>query len=371
MATDTDKNEEGLESMDTDSPDAITDDQTIETPYIAMDTSSTIDEENGSNGVPVTQQLVLLVAIIFLLLGGSLSPRIIAFFKDTANITPAAPVQAETPQLNLETKEETPTIKPFSTVQIKGEAAYVWDVQAQRALYKKSSSESLPLASVTKLMTALVAHEILTENSDIHIGAQAIRQDGDSGLLSGETFNRQTLSDLVLMSSSNDGAYAMAVAAGGVLEADDPADAFVHAMNIRAEELALHDTYFKNPTGLDISQTEGGGYGSARDISFLMEYIILHQPDILTFTQEDSARVYSRDGIYHDAVNTNYYIDEIPGLIGSKTGYTDLAGGNLVVAFDAGLNRPIIVAVLGSTRHERFTDVITLVEEAQKYVVQN
>lgn len=332
---------------------------------------SEIDEENALNGIPVTQQLVLLVAILFLLLGGTFSPKIIAFFKDSASTAPAAPVQSETPVKILDTDLDEDKIKPFSAVDIKGKSAYVWDVQAQRALYKKEATEALPLASVTKLMTALVAHELLTEKTDVTIGEQAIRQDGDSGLLSGETFDRQTLSDLVLMSSSNDGAYAMAVAAGAILQPENPADAFVHAMNIRAEELSLHDTYYKNPTGLDLSQTEGSAYGSARDMSFLMEYIILHQPDILTFTQEDTTRVYSQDGIYHDAVNTNYYIDEIPGLIGSKTGYTDLAGGNLVVAFDAGLNRPIIVAVLGSTRHERFTDVISLVEEAQKYVAQN
>jgi D-alanyl-D-alanine carboxypeptidase len=75
-------------------------------------------------------------------------------------------------------------------------------------------------------------------------------------------------------------------------------------------------------------------------MAFLMEYIVKNEPDILTFTREDAARVYSQTGGFHDAENTNDYIDEIPGLIGSKTGYTDLAGGNLVVAFDAGLNRP-------------------------------
>jgi D-alanyl-D-alanine carboxypeptidase len=101
-----------------------------------------------------------------------------------------------------------------------------------------------------------------------------------------------------------------------------------------------------------------------------MEYIVVNQSDLLARTQEEQTRVYSQDGIYHDAVNTNYYIDEIPGIIGSKTGYTDLAGGNLVVAFDAGLNRPIIISVLGSTRQERFTDVMKLVAEVQHYVTK-
>jgi D-alanyl-D-alanine carboxypeptidase len=338
--------------------------------FVPSSIASTEQTDDKTHKVPVLQQLVLLSVIILLLLGGSFTPKIIALFQDTNQTLPAAPGYMQAAEKEeLEVPSEA-VIKPFSEVRIVGKAAYVWDIQAQRALYKKDSSEQLPLASVTKLMTALVAHELLEEQSAITISDQAIRQDGNSGLLQGETFTRVTLSDLVLMSSSNDGAYAIAAAAGGLLQEDDTANAFVNAMNIRAEELNLHDTYFRNPTGLDTSTTEGGAYGSAKDIAFLMEYIVVHQPDLLASTQEDQTRVYSQEGIYHDAVNTNYYIDEIPGIIGSKTGYTDLAGGNLVVAFDAGLNRPIIISVLGSTRQARFTDVMTLLAEVQHHVTQ-
>ena len=55
----------------------------------------------------------------------------------------------------------------------------------------------------------------------------------------------------------------------------------------------------------------------------------------------------------------------IAGVLASKTGYTTLAGGNLVVAFDAGLNHPVIVAVLGSSYNGRFSDVTTLIEAAK------
>ncbi|MFT7507720.1 MAG: D-alanyl-D-alanine carboxypeptidase (penicillin-binding protein 5/6) [Acidimicrobiales bacterium] len=322
-----------------------------------------------TNKVPALQQLALLGVLMFLLFSGAITPKVIGLFTEKQDTTPAAVAYPET-QPELIPVDAELKIKPFSEVQIVGKTAYVWDVQGQRALYEKESNKQVPLASVTKLMTALVASELLEETASIAINRQAIQQDGDSGLLSGETFNRQSLTDLVLMSSSNDGAYAMAAAAGEILQTNNGPNAFVHAMNIRAKELKLHDTYFKNPTGLDLSPQEGGAYGSAKDMAFLMEFIVLNESDLLTFTQENEAHVYSEDGIYHDAENTNYYIDEIPGLIGSKTGYTDLAGGNLVIAFDAGLNRPIIIAVLGSTRHERFTDVIALVKEAQNYISQ-
>ncbi len=317
--------------------------------------------------IPVLQQLTLLAAILLLLLGGAITPKIIAYFADEADVIPAAPILKEKVE-PLEAQGK--SIKPFSEVSIAAEAAYVWDVRGQRPLFKKDESEQLPLASVTKLMTALVAYELLADTENVAVTEQAIKQYGNSGLLQGETFNRATLSNLVLMSSSNDGAYALAAAAGEVLQKDNGAIAFVHAMNIRAEELGLVSTYFKNPTGLDIDESENGGNGSAKDMAFLMEYILENQPEILQFTKEPDARVYSEDGIYHDAVNTNYYIHEIPNLLGSKTGYTELAGGNLVVAFDAGLDRPIIISVLGSTRQERFTDVLKLVKEAQDYVTQ-
>lgn len=362
MATETDttqQTQEG-EEMDTYSVD-FTEQNNLE--YTEIDR-----DNNTTNKIPVTQQLVLLAAILLLLLGGTLTPTIIGLFDGKGDAVPAAPAFIE--KIEAEESEEE-TIKPFSEIRINAETAYVWDVQAQRALYKKDENKQVPLASVTKLMTALVAHELLTEKADIAIIDQAIKQDGDSGLLSGETFERVTLSDLVLMSSSNDGAFALASAAGSILQKDDPATAFVHAMNIRAEELSLHDTYYKNPTGLDISEEEGGAYGSAKDMAFLMEYIVVHQPEILSATTDSQSRIYSEEGFSHDAVNTNYYVNEIPGLLGSKTGYTDLAGGNLVIAFDAGLNRPIIVSVLGSSRQERFTDVLTLIKEVQRYVSQN
>ncbi len=79
-------------------------------------------------------------------------------------------------------------------------------------------------------------------------------------------------------------------------------------------------------------------------------------------------RIYNTDGEYHDAINTNDIVSRIPNLIGSKTGYTDLAGGNLTVAFDAGFDRPIIITVLGSSREERFTDVLKLVNAVQEAV---
>lgn len=316
--------------------------------------------------IPVGRQLLLLGVILLLIFGNTLAPKLLAMLPDSNSIPAAIGLQEGSDVPEKSTKEIT---KAFENTKVTAQSAYVWDIAQQKVLYKKNESDRMPLASVTKLMTALLAQEILSETENVTIDATSILQEGDSGLKEGEVFNRLSLSDLVLMSSSNDGAYALAVKAGNVLKPKTGATSFVQAMNIRAQEIGLTQTQFKNPTGLDISPTEVGATGSARDMAFLMEYIVQNEPDILTYTREDIARVYTETGEHHDAENTNYYIDEIPGLIGSKTGYTELAGGNLVIAFNIGLNRPIAIVVLGSTQQERFTDVMKLVEESQKYAL--
>jgi D-alanyl-D-alanine carboxypeptidase len=101
-----------------------------------------------------------------------------------------------------------------------------------------------------------------------------------------------------------------------------------------------------------------------------MEYILVIYPEILAPTTQSATRVYNTAGAYHDVDNTNAIATQIPNLLGSKTGYTDLAGGNLTVAFDLGLNRPIIITVLGSTRDARFSDVLELVAAVQESVTE-
>jgi serine-type D-Ala-D-Ala carboxypeptidase (penicillin-binding protein 5/6) len=315
--------------------------------------------------IPVAQQLLLLGVIMLLIFSTTITPKIFALVQKSDNIPASLPEST----LNVQNTSDE-TSKPFEEITLAGKAAYVYDIANQKVLFAKNEDEPLPLASVVKLMTALVAEEILSEKDSVPIDNLSIRQDGDSGLSEGEVFDRLSLSDYVLMSSSNDGAFALASVAGDALMPNQGASAFVQAMNIRAKEIGLTNTHFKNPTGLDIGRYESGADGTAKDMALLMEYIVQNEPNILSFTQEDEARVWSESGQYHDAENTNYYIDKIPGLLGSKTGYTDLAGGNLVIAFSVGLNRPIVAVVLGSTHQERFTDTLRLVKETERYIAQ-
>jgi serine-type D-Ala-D-Ala carboxypeptidase (penicillin-binding protein 5/6) len=261
------------------------------------------------------------------------------------------------------------SVKPdlFEDLVLETHAAYVFDVQKQKMLFGKNEEAQLPLASLTKLMTALAAYELLPESSIITISHEALGEEGDSGLLVNERWLGHDLINFMLMISSNDAAGAIAITAGS-FKSTAPNDilknkeAFVGFMNAKAREIGLTQTYFTNETGLDTHTFASGSYGSARDMALLLEYILNNAGVVLESTQYPINTFVSLNDIAHDAINTNKSVDKIPGLIASKTGYTDLAGGNLLIVFDAGIQYPIIVSVLGSTQEGRFIDVEKLVE---------
>lgn len=312
--------------------------------------------------LPILRQLGILALILLLIFGTGYVPKVLRALENsranTANV-PDTRLAVEVPPVNKDV---------FNDVNVRGKAAYVFDVSRNDVLYEKNADEQLPLASITKLMTALVAYELLSDTAAVPVTVSALLQDGNSGLLDGESFTLSNILDLTLLSSSNDGAYAIASAVGSQIVDEGDASTFVEAMNIKANELGLTETYFRNPTGLDISEDEGGAYGSARDVAFLMKYILTNYPNIIEKTTESTARINNDQGTQHRVNNTNPTVDTIDGLIGSKTGYTELAGGNLAIAFDAAYNRPIIVVVLGSTYNARFDDVLALTDAAQRAI---
>jgi serine-type D-Ala-D-Ala carboxypeptidase (penicillin-binding protein 5/6) len=258
----------------------------------------------------------------------------------------------------------------FEDISLEAKAVFVWNVNRREVMYALNEEAQLPLASLTKLMTAITASDILPEASIITINKDALEEEGDSGLLENEKWSFKDLLRFTLMISSNDGASAVASVAG-LFKSDFPVKAeskksFVRSMNEKTKEIGLTQTYFINPTGLDNSEAVGGGYGSARDVANLLEYAIINNPEIIEDTREVEIKFTSLSNIDHIATNTNSVVDSLPGLIASKTGFTDLAGGNLVIAFDAGLNHPIIISVLGSTQEGRFRDVEKLVAVSLK-----
>jgi D-alanyl-D-alanine carboxypeptidase len=122
-----------------------------------------------------------------------------------------------------------------------------------------------------------------------------------------------------------------------------------------------------NQTGLDVNEQMAGAYGSATDMAKLIAVTAEKYPDILEVTRYESVMLKALPKDDRWAENTDKIVEEIPGIIASKTGFTDLAGGNLAVVFDLGINHRVAIAVLGSSREGRFTDVKALLNATLSY----
>ncbi|NOY35762.1 MAG: D-alanyl-D-alanine carboxypeptidase [bacterium] len=254
---------------------------------------------------------------------------------------------------------------PFKNISLEAKSAIVFDLASGKAIFELNPSSQLPLASLTKIMTAVVVEEKFPKWMKVEIPLAAIMQEGDSGLSAGELWKIGDLARAMLISSSNDAAFAFASAFNSVAgRTENPASAadFVALMNRKARELNLSQTYFLNPTGLDESEGVAGAYGSAEDVANLLAFAFKKYPSIFGVTRKE----------FFDAgnirfKNTNKLVDEVPLIVAGKTGFSALAGGNLAIIVDVGLGNPVAIAALGSSEEGRFNDVKTLYEETLRY----
>jgi D-alanyl-D-alanine carboxypeptidase (penicillin-binding protein 5/6) len=244
--------------------------------------------------------------------------------------------------------------------EINAKSFYVYDINTERAIFAKDEKLQLPLASITKLMSGLVILDILPETTIVRISREDISQEGDTGLIVDEDWKLKDLLDFTLITSSNDGMHALSSTVNSYESMDNKN--VVGLMNEKAKKLGLENTIFINETGLDIDGSLSGAYSSAYDVSLLLKDIIKNNPVLISQTKNDLEKFVSESNISHIASNTNVSINRIPNLLISKTGFTDLAGGNLAIVFDAGFSYPIAIVVLGSTIEERFVDVEKLVK---------
>ena len=241
---------------------------------------------------------------------------------------------------------------------LSAKAAIIYDPTTGKVVYQKNAELTLPLASLTKLMTADVVLSSVATSTLVTITAQNISADsdaGDWGLKTGDVVSVGDLLKIGLVASSN---YAMSAAAGSL------GSAYVDDLNQGATRLGLSHTYFLNPTGLDINTAVSGGYGSAYDVARLAAVFLKKYPQYFELSSQPSVTV-EASGHAVSADATTVPLQDIPGFIGAKTGYTDLAGGNLVMAYDIDINHPLIAVVLGSTEEGRFTDIRTLVNASR------
>lgn len=273
---------------------------------------------------------------------------------------------------NLKAEVLESVVNPFENISIEARAAVVVDLKTGAVLYAKNENEKLPLASITKLMTAFVARENFSESTALTVTKDSLSAEVDSGLNVGERWRMGDLLNVLLLVSSNDAARSIAnfVGGSGQQTGEMPPlvarERFISMMNEKARELGLVSLEFFNESGLDVSVSQNGGYGSVKDVLGLFQKLWLKYPETIEITAHKDAQIFSQDKIAHYVPNTNEVVGHLSGLIASKTGFTELAGGNLAIIFDRGIGDPVGIVVLGSSYKGRFEDIQKLAAAAKE-----
>ena len=236
---------------------------------------------------------------------------------------------------------------------VEAQAALLMEKTTGQVLYAKNEHEQLEPASVTKVMTLLLAMEALDEgriryDDTVTVSAYAASMGGSQVFLSeGEQITVEDLFKAICVASGNDASVAMAEHIAGVTEL------FVEQMNARAKQLGMNDTHFVNCTGLPAE----GHVTSAWDIALMSRELILHHPDIRRFTTiwMDTLR-----GGSFQLSNTNKLIRFYDGATGLKTGSTDAAGFCISATAERDGMELIAVIMKEQTADKRNTDAKTL-----------
>lgn len=242
-----------------------------------------------------------------------------------------------------------PASKNIPVPSFSARAVFVKDLKSGSILYQKDASISLPIASTTKIMTALIASEYFKPNSILTVREGAGMVGSKVGLVLGEDLSFRSLLYGMLLNSGNDAAYTLAENyPGGIL-------GFVSAMNKKVSELNLTNTHFENPAGFDSPKH----YSSAKDLAAITEEALKNSQLTKIFATKET-NIVSLDKKYsHQLTNLNKLLSQVKGVLGVKTGFTEGAKENLVTFVDRDGNQTLAV-ILGS--NDRFGESTKFIE---------
>jgi len=206
---------------------------------------------------------------------------------------------------------------------VSAKSAILIDAVTGKVLYEKNAEERLPMASTTKVMSALLTLEQPALDEFFTVDPEAIRVEGSSmGLVEGDRVTLRALACGMLLPSGNDAANAAAVKIGGTVEA------FIKMMNDRAKALGLSDTRFVTPSGLH----DDGHYSTAEDMAALTREA-LKNPDFAAICACERMELSFGAPPYKRWLkNSNKLLSRYDGAVGVKTGFTDEAGRCLISA---------------------------------------
>lgn len=234
--------------------------------------------------------------------------------------------------------------------QITASAVYFVEVTAGETLFEKNSNQKLPVASLNKIMTAIIALEHKDWLDEVIISQSASQVEPDKMLL--KTSEKLTVEELIygmFLISANDAAEALAQSSTG------SRDQFITMMNIKAKQLGMDNTYFTNPTGLDEDPSADSGqvqYSTAYDVALMSRYLIKTFPDILNISSTYHKFIPQTDKHQdYDMYSGVNLLTTYDGVIGLKTGFTPQAGYTLVTVAKRG--DKIVLGVLLNSDNRR------------------
>lgn len=228
-------------------------------------------------------------------------------------------------------------------------AVSVKDLATDAILFQKEAGVSLPIASTTKIITALVASEYFKQNSILTVGTSANTPGSRVGLMKGEQLSFRALLYGMLLNSGNDAAYTLAENyPGGVSE-------FVSAMNKKVAQLGLKNTHFDNPAGFD----SPNHFSSASDLAEISEEALKDSTLSRIFVTKETSIMSLNRKNSHQLYNLNKLLTSVKGVLGVKTGTTEEAKENLVTLIERE-NHRVLIVLLGST--DRFGETTKLID---------
>lgn len=224
--------------------------------------------------------------------------------------------------------DEKPSVSALAAVLISADTGEI--------VYSENSETKLPMASTTKIMSALICLESGSLYDEFTVDSDAIKVEGSSmGLQEGDVVTKYALCCGMLLPSGNDAANAAAVEIAGSI------DAFADMMNERAQEIGMSQTYFVTPSGL-----EGEGHGSSAEDMALLAREALRNPLFAEICSSQNIKVSFGNPPYERwLTNTNKLLSMYDGVYGVKTGFTDEAGRCLVSACERDGKRLICVTL--------------------------
>jgi len=247
--------------------------------------------------------------------------------------------------------------KKDSGSSISAQAYLVGNVETGKIYIERRGSSVLPVASMSKLITAVAAIDTLASTTIVSISQEQMNVASDTSRLSaGEKFTMSELLYPLLLSSSNVAAEALSTTSDRTM--------FMQLMTTYAFEIGMPSTFFADPSGINPHNVS-----SARDFFALARYLYTSRPDILSITRiPHLAEATTSDHGGHDFTSTHPFVND-PNFIGGKTGRTDAAGETMLTIIRME-DMPLAFIVLGSRNGGREADTRILISQVKKILAE-